>query len=294
MTTTTSKTRKAPALTAEEKDARLAEAHDMIATAVAAITTSAEWIEHLRFAARFHRYSFNNILLMQAQAATRGMEPLTQIAGFRAWIDLGRSVRKGEKGLRIFAPIIVKIKEGEKGFPGTKVAGFRLTSVFDAQQTDGEPLPGRVKATGEIAGEPLPGSIEALGVMASEAGYPWRYGATGAADGHTDPLAKEIVVSESFQHDQAGTFAVLAHEVAHALLHMEGDYDYQGHRGVAETEAESVAFMVAEFFGVTMADTSFHYVAGWAKDQDVVVAAGQRIMKTARKIIDAVEAATAE
>jgi antirestriction protein ArdC len=285
MTTTTSKR---SALTADEKAARLEEAHAMIASAVEAITTSEDWIAHLRFAARFHKYSFNNILLMAAQADARGMNPLTAVAGFRAWIDLGRSVRKGEKGLRILAPIVVKIKEGEKGFPGTKVAGFRMTTVFDAQQTDGEELPGRPQATGTITGTASEAQIAALGAVGSAAGYPWRYGDSGAADGHTAP--GEIVVSESFRHDSAQTFAVLAHETAHALLHMADDYNYGAHRGVAETEAESVAFIVAEYFGVSMGDTAFHYVAGWAKDQAVVVAAGQRIMKTARKIIDAVEA----
>jgi antirestriction protein ArdC len=289
MTTTTSKR---SALTAEEKTARLEEAHSMIASAVEAITTSEDWIAHLRFAARFHKYSFNNVLLMSAQADVRGMNPLTQVAGFKAWLELGRQVRKGEKGLKIYAPIIVKIKEGEQGYPGTKVAGFRLTTVFDAQQTDGEALPGRPQAAGAITGTASEAQIAALGAVGSAAGFSWRYGDSGAADGYTVP--GEMVISESFRHDSAQTFAVLAHEVAHALLHMSEDYNYGAHRGVAETEAESVAFIVSEYFGVDMADTAFHYVAGWAKDQAVVVAAGQRIMKTARKIIDAVEAATAE
>lgn len=289
MTTTTSKR---SALTADEKEARLSEAHGMIATAVEQITTSADWIAHLRFAARFHKYSFNNVLLMSAQADVRGMEPLSRVAGFKAWLELGRSVRKGEKGLKIYAPIIVKIKEGEQGFPGTKVAGFRLATVFDAQQTDGDPLPGRPQATGAITGTASEAQIAALGAVGSAAGYQWRYGDSGAADGHTVP--GEIVVSESFRHDSAQTFAILAHETAHALLHMASDYNYGAHRGVAETEAESVAFIVAEYFGVSMGDTAFHYVAGWAKDPAVVLAAGQRIMKTARKIIDSIESATAD
>jgi antirestriction protein ArdC len=288
MTTTTSKR---SALTADEKTARLEEAHNMIANAVEAIITSEDWIAHLRFAARFHKYSFNNVLLMAVQADLRGMNPLTRVAGFKAWLELGRCVRKGEKGLKIYAPIIVKIKEGEQGYPGTKVAGFRLTTVFDAQQTDGEALPGRPQPTGAITGTASAAQIDALGAVGSTAGYAWRYGDSGPADGYTVP--GEIVVSESFRHDSAQTFAILAHETAHALLHMDDDFDYGAHRGVGETEAESVAFIVAEYFGVSMGDTAFHYVAGWAKDPAVVVAAGQRIMKTARKIIDAVEAATA-
>lgn len=289
--TTTSKVR-APRLSEEDKTARLAEAHETIRSAVAAITGAEDWKRYLTFASRFHKYSFNNILLMAAQADARGMAPLTHVAGFRAWLNNhNRGVRKGERGLKIFAPIVVKKVEGDPGFPGTKVVGFRITTVFDVQQTDGEPLPVAPRPTGSIAGEAPAGALEALGALVTGAGFPWSYGATGAAEGFT--TTGRIVISDRLESNPGQTFAVLVHEAAHALLHMEGDYDYAAHRGVAETEAESVAYVVATHFGIDMADTAFHYVAGWARDADVVVAAGARIMKTAAKIIDTIEAAIA-
>lgn len=281
---------KRKALTADEKDARLAEAQEMLLAAVEQITTSEDWIRYLQFAKGFYTYSFNNVMLMWAQQMQRGMKPLTQVAGFRHWLTLNRGVRKGEKGLKIYAPIIVKIKEGEPGFPGSKLVGFRITTVFDAQQTDGEPLPVHPASTSVISGDlDSRGALTALGDHAAAIGFPWRYGDSGRAEGHTDSLAKEIVISTRHEDDEARTFAILAHEVAHATLHTEDDYDYRGHRGVAETEAESVAYLVSEYFGVDMADTSFHYVAGWAQDAEVVMKTGQRVMKTAKDIIAVIE-----
>lgn len=276
-------------LTDDEKTARLAEAHAMITSAVEAITSSDDWKRYMTFARGFHRYSFNNVLLMIVQADARDMKPVTHVAGFRRWVELNRSVNKGERGLKIFAPMVIKLKEGDQGYPGSRVVGFRLTTVFDVQQTDGDSVPAAPVALGTTSGTVARGALTALGDHAVALGYPWRYGNTGNAEGHTDPTRREIVISSEFENDEARTFAILTHEVAHATLHMDGDYDYARHRGVAETEAESVAYIVAGMFGVDMSDTSFHYVAGWARDPEVVVTAGTRIMKTAKAIIDLIE-----
>jgi N-terminal domain of anti-restriction factor ArdC len=283
--TTTTKAR----LTDDEKAARLEEAHAMIASAVAAITSSDDWKRYMQFARAFHHYSFNNILLMMVQADKRDMAPLTHVAGFRRWAELKHPVSKGEKGLRIFAPMVIKLKEGDQGYPGSRVVGFRLTTVFDVQQTEGDAAPVAPVAQGTMSGTVARGALTALGDHAQSLGYPWRYGNTGKAEGHTDMNRREIVISSEHENDDAQTFAILSHEVAHATLHTDGDYEYAKHRGVAETEAESVAYIVAGMFGVDMSDTSFHYVAGWARDPEVVVTAGTRIMKTAKAIIDLIE-----
>ena len=94
---------------------------------------------------RFHRYSWNNVLLIQAQrpAATR-------VAGYHTWRDLGRFVRKGEKGIMICAPIMTKVPDGQaagrhtlrsEGDRERALLGFRTAYVFDVEQTDGRPLP---------------------------------------------------------------------------------------------------------------------------------------------------------
>ena len=280
---------------ADEKKAAVEAAHAKIAEQVAAITTSEDWKSWLRQAARFHTYSFGNMLLMTAQAEQRGMDEITRVAGFHAWKDLGRSVKKGETGLRILRPISVVIKPGEKGYveglKKSRLVGFGLTSVFDLQQTEGEPLAARPTFT-YPEGEVPEGFLDRLHALADTWGFPIRTGVTangGQADGHTDPVRKEIVMSPRLVGKDARYAGTAIHELAHSQLHMEEGYDYAEHRGTAETEAESVAFVVGEYFGLDMGTESFHYVAGWGKDPAVVLKAGQRIMTTARKIIDALE-----
>src|SRR5579875_1488346 len=67
------------------------------------LTTSAEWQRWLTIQSRFHRYSFNNTLLIQLQHPDA-----TRVAGFRAWQQMGRQVRKGEKAIWILAPVTKK------------------------------------------------------------------------------------------------------------------------------------------------------------------------------------------
>src|SRR5262245_57574001 len=61
---------------------------------------------YLAAAGRFHRYSWGNVLLINSQRPDA-----TRVAGFHTWHDFGRWVKKGEKGIMIFAPVVVKNKE---------------------------------------------------------------------------------------------------------------------------------------------------------------------------------------
>ncbi len=288
---------------AEQRGAAVAEAHAAIAEAVADITSGEEWKRYLAFGARFHHYSFNNVVLMLTQAEKRNMAPLSRIAGFSTWQNLGHPVRKGEHGLRIFAPMTVTIKEGEKGYvPGerrTKMIGFKMVSVFDVQQvTDPETVPDDPTtrlATSGAAHQAPKGLWEGLETLAGRNGYTVRWGDTKPAEGWTDPDKKEIVIDATHRVPEAmgRAVAILIHEVAHMLLHTEPDpktgdvYDYRRHRGMAETEAEGTAYVVATCYGMDLGQTSAGYVAHWSKgDAEQIVRAGGRIMATARKIID--------
>jgi hypothetical protein len=114
---------------------------------------------YLQIMAKFPTYSARNVLLIAAQRPTA-----THLEGMRSWNDLGRSVRPGEKGIRIFAPTIgvkpesqsqaqdatKKPAKGKKAAepqkeaahqPETQLLGFRAVSVFDISQTGGEALP---------------------------------------------------------------------------------------------------------------------------------------------------------
>ena len=99
-------------------------------------------IAYLSAMGKFHSYSFGNILEIARQKPDA-----TRVAGFYAWNQLGRKVMKGQKGIRILAPIIgTRRKKGEEAKDirtqnqGVLV-GFRSAYVFDVSQTDGKELP---------------------------------------------------------------------------------------------------------------------------------------------------------
>ena len=59
-----------------------------------------------------------------------------------------------------------------------------------------------------------------------------------------------------------------------------------------ELEAESVAFIVLDHFGLDSGDYSFGYVASWQTDKDAIAQlqkVGQRIQGAAKQIIDTLE-----
>jgi antirestriction protein ArdC len=96
---------------------------------------------YLTAMAQFHNYSFQNILLIASQRPRA-----TKVAGIRAWNELGRRVRRGEKGIMIFAPLIgykrnANEPDAKTGKPEPRLVGFRSVYVFDVEQTEGEELP---------------------------------------------------------------------------------------------------------------------------------------------------------
>jgi hypothetical protein len=86
----------------------------------------------------------------------------------------------------------------------------------------------------------------------------------------------------------------LAHELGHALLHCGENYTGHDAKSSMELEAESVAFVVLQHFGVDSGDYSFGYISHWAAsgaDMEPVIAqlkeSGARIQKAANEIIGA-------
>jgi len=107
---------------------------------------------YLNAMSRFHSYSFGNILEIARQKPDA-----TRVAGFYAWNQLGRKVKKGERGIRILAPIVgVRRKpqeEVEKEVTKENrpvLVGFRNAYVFDVSQTEGAELPEMHQITGDV------------------------------------------------------------------------------------------------------------------------------------------------
>lgn len=288
--TTKARTRK----TAEQRQAEAKALHDKLATQVEALAASGEWQRFLDYAASFHSYSLNNLLLIIAQCPHA-----SQVAGFRAWQEKGRQVRKGEKAIKIFGYSTKKITEkneqtGEE--EEKKITRFPILSVFDISQTD--PIEG-AQAPAHPARR-LAGADDAdlyARTAAYLEGIGWavtREAIPGEANGYTTTDGtRRVVVDATVSEAQAAKTAI--HEAAHVLLHAEEDHaEYIAHRGIKETEAESVAYIVAGIFGLDTAAYSVGYVAGWSKaDAETIKATAGNVLRAAHTLAEALDPADA-
>lgn len=269
-----------------EREERLEKAHEMLVAKTAALTTSAGWREYLDFASRFHNYSLNNLLLILCQRPDA-----SRVASYKKWGEMGRQVRKGEKSISIFAPMMRKVeRENADGVKEEKryVSGFRLVPVFDVAQTDGDPLPEDPAAPVLLTGEAPDGLWESLAAIVAEYGYTLRRGpSVRGENGFTSPSEKIVQVTEGLSDAQS--VKTLAHEIGHMILHCKDDdltADAVAHRGVAEVEAESIAHLVMAEHGVATDDYTLPYVAGWSDGKaEVVAATADRVLKTSREVL---------
>ena len=258
-------------------DARLQAVHEQLTASVEALASSEAWTQMLTVAARFHRYSPNNVLLITVQRPEA-----TLVAGYRTWQQLGRQVLRGEQGISILAPVITRADpEPDQETTGKVLRGFRVTHVFDVSQTDGKPLP----ETGPslLAGGSPRGLWDRLADQVHAAGFTLDRGDCGAANGYTDHVSRHVRVREDVSPAQASK--TLAHELAHVLLH--GPDQPARDRHVAEVEAESVAYVITAAAGLPTEGYSVPYVASWASgDSNVVREAATRVLSTARHILE--------
>ncbi|MCL4740956.1 MAG: hypothetical protein KJZ54_02020 [Phycisphaerales bacterium] len=226
----------------------------------------------LAAAGRFHRYSFSNIMLIATQCPHA-----TQVAGFHTWKKLGRWVKKGEKGIAIVAPIVMRNDRATDEEP-EKVVRFRVVHVFDLSQTDGEPLPEIAHTTGD------PGHFtERLKVYVSQLGIALEYSddlgpALGRSSNGKITLVNGLPPAQEFH--------VLAHELAHEMLHHSGNRPAT--KVAVETEAEAVSFVVCQAVGLDAAEASRDYIQLYEGDAELLSACLDRIRTTASTIIAAV------
>jgi hypothetical protein len=279
-----------------ERRRQLEDAHTQLATALGGLAEAGPWQAWLKFAAGFHRYSFNNTLWLMVQSGGTA----TAVAGYKAWQAKGRQVRAGEKALKIFAPIIKKVDQTDRdGRPVLDAAGrarrvdqlvgMRLASVFDVSATDGEPLPERPQAR-LLTGQAPDGLWDALAGLVAEQGFVVSRGDCDGANGWTRFDTRQVRVRADL--DDLAATKTLAHELGH-ILAGHGQQGPVDHRGIQEVEAESVAFMVLQAHGVDASQYTFNYVVGWAQTaatdgqlvEDIVRRTGERVIAIADKIL---------
>ena len=291
----------------QERDARLAEALARLDDAVGAIHDSEAFRRYLDVQARFHRYSYGNVLLILAQRPDA-----TQIAGYRAWQALGRQVRRGERGIKIVVPMRLRDRDqhqhqsestdpgsgpdgpaldGGMSDPSTERRGrlrFGVGTVFDIDQTDGEPLPViDVPVLTGRAGAALYGRLEAV---AHEQGLAVQRDSPRLVRPETmgfySPTERLIVVRESSSRQMAKT---LAHELAHHLGRRDGSPPVES-IPQEETIAEAVAYVACRHFRVETGERSFPYIATWSGEPRVFRQALGEIQARSSLLIDALDA----
>lgn len=265
---------------------------DKLEAGVMEVFTSEKYITYLNVMSKFHTYSANNQVLIAMQ-----MPEATAVAGYNSWMrNFDRHVKKGEKSITILAPMKIKIKvdtdkvdeygnviQEEK--EGIK---FRPVSVFDVSQTEGKPLP---QIISELTGD-VSRYEQLLNATRQAAPYPIEIGAVeGSAKGWCNFTQEKIIIKEGMS--EAQTLKTAFHETAHARIHA-GDTDKS--REQKEVEAESIAYVVCNHFGLDTSDYSFGYVATWAGRQDInlLKQSMQTISQTAKSIITDVERAMEE
>jgi len=277
-------------LTDEERDARRKADRERVEQAARDLLTSDGWQRWIRVRATngLSRYSVTNMCLISAACYARGITP-TYVAGFRAFLDLNRVVRKGEQAIKILAPVTVKDRDEHGDETGEKRLFFRTVSVFDVSMTD--VLPGRDPVRLVPPSEPITGDshrhlIAPLIAHAKELGYTVeiRDLPESGPGGWCDPKRHEIVVANGPANRQVRT---LVHEISHA--HGLGYAEWGRER--CEVLVDSVTVCVLGSVGLDVSGESIPYIAGWGEDGalDAIREYARTIDTIARHIEDALE-----
>ena len=291
---------------------KVKEITDKLEAGVAQMMNSDSFKNYLKVMARFHNYSLNNTILIALQDPKA-----TLIAGYTAWQkNFGRQVMKGEKAIRILAPTPYKKKmevavidpstgQARMNPDGTKqtelkevmVPAFKVVNVFDVRSTEGKPLPsiGVNELTGDVQQYemffealkrscPVPIAFEQI---------------DSGAKGYYHTVDHRIALQEGMS--QVQTIKTLIHEMTHQKLHSMDPKEMPPEeprltRNAKEVEAESVAYTVAQHFGIETSDYSFAYIAGWSagKDTPELKASLDRIRKAADEMITTIDGHFAE
>lgn len=284
-----------------EREEKVRELTEKLEAGILDLFDSERYKQYLDIMSRFPRYSANNcvLILMQKPDATA-------VGGFHHWKKMGRNIVSGEKGLQIIQPAPQKYTRWETARDedgnamynedGTEkkirvtreFMNFTVGYVWDYSQTSGAPwteLPSIVKLLdGDVENyDTLMDAILAISPPVRFEDYNER------SNGYYAPLQHEIVVKDSIPKKQK--LKTLLHECAHSRLHMIGGIDAGEDRSTKECEAESIAYVVANYFGLDSSEYSFGYIGSWSTGKDLpeLQAKLQTIQKTACEMITEIE-----
>lgn len=274
---------------------------DQLEKGVAEVFQSDKYKQFLDTMAKFPRYSVNNSILIMMQ------KPDARLCqSYTGWKEMGRYVKKGEKGINILAPAPYKVereqtKFDEKGKPvldadgepvkekvEVTVRAFKIVKTFDIAQTDGKEIPsiGPNELIGSIEGYP-----KLLQALQEISPVPVTFEQIDSgAKGFYHQAEKRIAVQDGMSEVQ--TIKTLLHEMAHQKLH-DRDTSAAGDipRNGKEVEAESVAYVVCQHYGINTSDYSFSYVAGWSEGKETpeLKSSLDKIRQTAAEFISQID-----
>ena len=245
---------------------------------------SDQYRKYLQVMSRFTNYSLNNCILIFQQKPDAQL-----VAGYQAWkTKFKRNVKRGEKGIRILAPIRKPVKKQEDDEePEEEVVRFRKVCVFDLSQTEGEPLPSFMIDHIEGSVDDYEDFLEQLELLAP---VPVRFSyLENNVHGYYSNAEKEIVLNADMT--QLQTVKTLIHEIAHSYLHDTPEAMTELSRARKEIEAESVAYILCRHYGLDTGEYSFRYLAGYSSSQELpeLKASMERIHLASNRLIRGLE-----
>lgn len=268
----------------KSKENKTKEVFEKVVNSVQTIIDNGEYEKFLKFQNSFRGYSFNNLVLIFSQFPNA-----THVAGKSKWLKLKRELIIDAKKIWIVAPIprqydkkVKKIEDGKEieEIETIKYNDYRYVYVYDISQTVGEEIP---LESHNINNNQMIKFFEKLKKFSKIPVYEKEL--FGGLDGYYSSVKEEIVLNKTLSTDDK--VAVLLHELAHGLY---DDFDYKTNRNLSEIFVESIAYLVADYFGLDTSRCSFNYITQWAKgDPKVVIDLGSKVKKCANQFIQEIE-----
>ncbi|WP_247949960.1 PBECR4 domain-containing protein [Streptococcus constellatus] len=240
---------------------------------IKAYLNSDHYKEFLTKMSQFNQYSSRNLRLILAQKPDA-----SYLAPYNTWRKFERHVKRGEKALSVIIPVTY-VKKDQQGQPildknGKPETGmtFRLKpTTFDVSQTEGKEMPKAAEVKEQLTDLDYANLYRALMSIAKTNDVSVRFEEmAGETKGYYSPAEHQIVL-RSHDMNKSQLIKTFIHETAHSELHHSNHPQReQLTRSNAELQAESVAYVVASYYGIDTSDYSFDYLAGWSKDKETL------------------------
>jgi pcfD len=240
---------------------------EILAAGIKEYLQSDTYKNFLNFASSMHQYSQKNLRLILSQYPNASL-----IASHTDWKAKGRYINKGSKAIRVYAPIFGYKKDEEGNFikdekgrkiPTGEIVAWRLAPVFDVSQTNGKEIPKQLYELTENFKSPeaFTSIFNAVKKCTTATVSFGDMNLSPGARGYYIPATHEIVIKKGMSTYH--TLKTEIHEVVHSVLHNKQNEFISAAQ--MEFEAESVAYIVCNHFGVDTSDYSFGYLSSWTE-----------------------------